>query len=69
MRNLLNNVREALIRTLGGYTLRERNANAERRLAERDRVIMTRLHTEIALIRAGRAKEPNVGYVMSGVDS
>lgn len=69
MRNILNNVREAIIRALGGYTLQERNANAERRLAERDRVIMNRIETEIALIRAGRAKEPNVGYIMSGVDS
>jgi len=69
MRNILNNVRESLIRTLGGYTLQERNANAERRLAERDRVIMARIHTEIALIRSGRTKEPNAGYIMSGVDS
>lgn len=69
MRNLITSVRENLICALGGYTLAERNANAERRLAERDRVIMGRIHTEIALIRAGRADVPNVGYIMSGVDS
>lgn len=69
MRNLITSVRENLIRALGGYTLQERNAHAERRLAERDRVISARIRAEIDLIRAGKAREPNIGFILSGVDS
>lgn len=69
MRNFINAIRENLIHLLGGYTREERESYAEVKLGARNREIALRIETEKALIRAGRVKEPNTGYIMSGIDA